>query len=421
MTLAMVCMVGLGLTSPALTAKAAGESETNAEAAITKTLETGYGVEIPDGMEFTFTFTQQRNVEYTGEGSQTFRSMDTQVDIDPVKITLNSGAPYADETDLSKRTYKAQSENFLDSADFTSAGIYVYKVAENQGLTGYTLDGEHETMIYSNATYTVYVTVANKADGGTYIKNVSVIDDSQGSKVDATPGDNTNVPDTDKDLSHYTFSQMEFVNKYQKYGGTKPGGGDGGEVNPGTDLSTHALAISKKVAGDTADQNREFSFTVTLKRSAVQDVDKYYGYIVDEENKAVTGKAIEFAATGTATTVQLKHNQKLVFQSLEAGALVSVTEQGTASYTPSADVTSQNVTETLNGTTGQDLKAPGSQTYAVIGADIENSVAFTNTIQDVTPTGIIMNNLPFFMLILAAAAALFAFAVVENRRKKLMK
>jgi hypothetical protein len=214
---------------------------------------------------------------------------------------------------------------------------------------------------------------------------------------------------------------MEFVNKYQKYGGTKPGGGDGGEVNPGTDLSTHALAISKKVAGDTADQNREFSFTVTLKRSAVQDVDKYYGYIVDEENKAVTGKAIEFAATGTATTVQLKHNQKLVFQSLEAGALVSVTEQGTASYTPSADVTSQNVTETLNGTTGQDLKAPGSQTYAVIGADIENSVAFTNTIQDVTPTGIIMNNLPFFMLILAAAAALFAFAVVENRRKKLMK
>lgn len=46
----------------------------------------------------------------------------------------------------------------------------------------------------------------------------------------------------------------------------------------------------------------------------------------------------------------------------------------------------------------------------------ENKVTFTNTYKDVAVTGIVMNNLPFILLVAVAIVAFVSLAVIKRRR-----
>jgi len=133
--------------------------------------------------------------------------------------------------------------------------------------------------------------------------------------------------------------------------------------------------------------------------------------------------------SGTQFTYSLQDGQKLVFVDTPVGTSYSVNETGTLGYTPSETVTYGSTplqTNTDAGTKGSALStdtaiAPvfGGVAYTTnLVGESTNSAAFTNDYQTITPTGILINNLPFIGLILLAVGAFGAYVVVKSRKRK---
>jgi hypothetical protein len=417
------------LTSAFATGEITSTGETSLSAALTKVLQTGEGTTLPSDMNFTFTFTQDTAVTKDSAGNDIVVST-VAVPIKPVTTTVTTAMTGTATTGM--KTYEVQSGNFLaqatDNANYTQAGIYVYKVKETANT--YTIaDATKETMTYSGAEYTLYVYVANKTDNsGVYIKSIGCVltkgddgaatDGNVGNKVDPTPG----TPGTTGEVLA-TNSDMKFTNKYVK---------NNGGVDPTTPAS-RTLTISKTVSGALGDQSKYFTYTATMAKPTVSTKTSYKAYVVNSTTNAVETAAanyggtllqdannkayFEFPTDGSSVTFMLHHNQSLVFTDAEVGARYAVTEAGATGYVPSAVLT-QNAVETTiaAGTAGSAYAVPATGT-ALVGEGL-NKAAITNTMTDVTPTGIIMNNLPFFVLILIAMGTLVAFVVVRSKKKQ---
>ena len=114
-------------------------------------------------------------------------------------------------------------------------------------------------------------------------------------------------------------------------------------------------------------------------------------------------------------TVNLKHDQRLVFTDLHIGASYDVTEAAVQNYKAS-------LAYVVNGgTPGSTSNTEGNLQLGInnilIGKD-QNSAAFTNEYQTVTPTGVVINNLPFVMILILAAGSFIAFVAVKSRKKR---
>lgn len=409
------------------------DNETSVKAAITKVLEMGETTETPNAT-FTFHFEQQVGAAEMKDAKGTvIPVMQEAVPIKDHSVSVNGKT--GTDNSSGKKIVEVETGNFLekatDNANYQHAGIYVYKVTETADTYNIT-EVTKEKMTYSKAEYTVYVYVANKADGtGVYIKGVGVLlskndagevqNPGTGGKVDPTPNPDPNTNgeiDTDN-------SKMKFTNQYLK---TNGGGGDPTVEN------NRALQISKTVAGDLGDHTKYFDFSVTVTRPAIDTTTAAYkGYVIDKTNNTVVTanenvadasviktddagrKYIEFDLTSGGTkvlAVKLKHNQELAFTDASVGTHFQAAEVQVTNYTPTLAVKVNNVTVT-NGVTATDS---GDK---IVGEKRENSARFTNTYKDVTPTGIIMNNLSFVMMILVAVAAVAVTLVLRNKRRKL--
>lgn len=403
------------------------EGETSVKAAITKVLEMGETTTTPNA-SFTFHFTQKVDADTIDDAAgKTVPLMKDPVAISDVSVDV-SGKTGTDKVD-GKKVVEVETADFLNGANFTKAGIYVYDVTETPNT--YTAQAG-ETMTYSQAEYRIFVYVANKADNsGVYIKGIGVVptknddgsesaDTSSTGKVDPTPNP---TPDKNGGKSEGN-SKMRFTNTFVK---TKGGNGDP------TVEDNRSLQISKRVAGDLAVTSDYFNFNVTVKKPVVdKTTTAYKGYIM-EGNSVVTDAAnvaaenaglikqdesgkkyIEFdLSDGGAKTqvVKLKHGQELAFTDAAVGAHFQAVETDVPDkYTASLVVKENNVTVT-EGVTATDS---GDR---IVGETRENSARFTNTVEDVTVTGILMNNLSFVMLILVAVAALGLMVAFKNRRQ----
>lgn len=435
-TSALALIMCFGAVTPAFAAQSPNseeaivtDDETSIVAAITKVFETGETTDIPNT---TFTFEFAQITDATSMPDAKGNTIDIVTDAEPIgDITaeLKDTMIGTEDTVARKKTVEVETANFLDGLSYDKAGIYVYKVTE-QADTYTITDGTKESLDYSDAEYTMYVYVANKEDGtGTYIKALGTVyskdqtgkgvgetgaEPEVGSKVDPTPNETTVTTgeiDTDN-------SEMKFVNKYLK---TDGGGGD-----PETPAN-QTLELEKKVDGDLADQTKYFEFAVTLKAPEVATNTVYKGYVVDKDNNVVTAEAnggtqitdggktyIEFSLTDGvgSQTVKLKHEQRLVFSDASVGTHFQAIETGVKDYTPVAIVKVNNASTTLTGTTGNNLDT----TERIVGENKANGAFFTNTLTDVTPTGIILNNIPFVLLILVGAAAIAVSVIIKGRK-----
>lgn len=427
--LAIMMLVALA-TSAFATGQIDAVGETDVSAALTKVLQTGEGVTLPGNMNFTFTFTQDTAATKDAAGS-TIVASTVAVPIKAVTTTVTTAMTGTTATGM--KTYEVQSGNFLakatDNANYTQAGVYVYKVKETSNT--YTIaDATKETMTYSGAEYTLYVYVANKADNsGVYIKSVGCVltkgDDgtatagNEGNKVDPTPG----TPGTNGEILA-TNSDMKFTNKY-----TQTNGGGGSPETP----ANQTLGISKVVSGALADHSQYFTYTATITKPTVSTKTFYKAYVVNSTTNAVettidnfatlktdaNGKAyFEFPTDGSSVTFKLHHNQSLVFTDTEVGTRYTVTEAGISGYKPSAVLTQNGTaTDIAQLAAGSSLSVTTAPATALVGEGA-NKAAFTNTFIDVTPTGIILNNIPFFMMILIAVGTLVTFVVVRSKKKQ---
>lgn len=300
--------------------------------------------------------------------------------------------------------------NILDmpKGTFPHAGVYDYTVTEEEisntdsGVYGITC---------SKAVYNMSVYV-KEGTTGTYVSDVTVTrkvnDDGSpedgGKKVDPSdPGENLG----DSDRAKFTFG-----NTLTKRGGSEgTNNPDKEEIKPvETDPEypdyverTASLVISKTVAGDYGDTSKAFNFTITLYNSPLSNNESYVGKIYTKgiSNSIVSGETVN---VGVGYEFSLKHNQILVFEDLPAGTKYKVTETAASNYKTDVSITANEKVETYN-----------SDNQYLVG-EKDNSAGFTNTYTVPTPTGIIINNLPFIIMIVLAGAGILFF-VISRRRK----
>lgn len=343
------------------------------EAYVSKT----YNTEVGKAEKFSFTATQVK----AGTGIITTAA---NVTIPDISFT-------AEQTGTTKQRAKV---NF---PTFTEAGEYEYTVTETQTADPAVADGEHEKMIMSKAEYTMDVYVTENTEGNLVIDNIIVKkmrddkgDDAQGTKV-------TDIGDTDT-------NGFNFTNTYvQEAGiGDKPS-------TPGEDYKNYgSLNVSKTISvpeGVQADANKEFDFTATFKFPDGTDANALGG---------VKGNGTDITLKQDGTyTFKLKTTEKMKFTGVPVGTKISVTESATPNYKGSAAVV-------INGA-AQDTVTASKYDEAITVSEKslgqkKNTVDVTNTYNYVPTTGIIMNTLPYVLMIALCGVALIAFVGFKRRR-----
>ncbi|NLB91294.1 MAG: hypothetical protein GX786_08785, partial [Clostridiales bacterium] len=159
--------------------------------------------------------------------------------------------------------------------------------------------------------------------------------------------------------------------------------------------------VDNKVEGDGADIEKLFSYSLTITPDA-STKDPKTGNERTYQISVNGATATTFTA-GHVQTFQLKHNEKVEIKDVQIGSKVSVTESDNAGYTVT------NTTNLLNSSGDGVLTSAGQ-----FGKD-PNTSSFLNTLSAVTPTGIIINNLPYILLVVVALGG-FAMYFVSRRR-----
>ena len=397
LSLTLALMLCFGLMTPALA------DEVSVEAALTKILQMPEGTDTPN---YTFTF-EVTKVSVDGETG-------TMPDLNSAGLTANvSGLSGATTGGI--KTITVEAANLFAGVTWPHAGVYVYSITEAKPETP---ELGLEGVDYSPAVYTLTVYVKNTAAmNGPYVFSATVevvTPDTVGQETD----ENDKVDPTPSEEG--TGTGFVFTNTYIKEGG----GTDPEEPDDRT------LSISKTVVGAYGNLDKYFEFDVTIIASALKPGTTYIGYVIDDgdnivtstENGAKIGENYISFLSGESVKVYLKHGQSLVFIDTEVGAKYSVTESGMTNYKPSVAVLQGAVeTVTPGSDEGVSLTALGKagESNILIGAE-ENSAEFTNTHDDttVTPTGILINNLPYIAILLLAVGALVVFVVVKSRKAK---
>ena len=339
------------------------------EAWITKT----YNTEVGKEEEFSFTATQVK----TGTGIIT---TDAPVTIPNISFT-------ADETGTTKK--RAQ----VTFPTYQEAGKYEYTVKESDTINPTVTNGKHEKMIMSQAEYTmdVYVT-----DGTTGPEISNII-------VNKTKDDAGQTATGKVDISDANTNDFNFTNTYVQEAGTGTN-----PTTPDPDYTNYgSLNVSKTIDanGGTADTAKQFDFTATFKFPEGTDATTLGG---------VKGNAATITIRQDGTySFKLKTTESMKFTGVPVGTKISVTESGTANYKGSAAVV-------INGTT-QDTVTATKYGEAITVSDKslgqkKNTVDVTNTYNYVPTAGIIMNTLPYVLMIALCGVALIAFVGFKRRR-----
>ena len=317
-----------------------------AEANLVKTLDVADGITVPEGMEFTFT---------VAEGSD----LELKDDNDNAVAISNGCEGYTDTITIAAADAAAENGATFDlytlfeADEFPHAGVYAFTLTEDDSSYA-TEDNETLTCNPEGASYTVVVVVEN-ADDGLAISKILIYDEG-GDKV----------------------GSADFNNKY---------------VKENTDDT--ALTISKTVDGAMGDKENEFTFTLTITAPE--------GFEDEVEDLTAT-----IEGTGTAdsvgygeNTIKLAHGATLKVSGILFGSTYQVEEAGEddsiqnyASYDTEVEVNGETI--------------DGKDTDEVLLSDTEdNTVAFTNTLEEIPITGVIINTLPYVLIVAIAAAGFF--------------
>lgn len=355
----------MGLAMPAFASETGGEPQKVTEAYISKT----YNTEV--GKEFKFNFTA------TPVGN------DHSITMPVIAFT---------ETETGSNTKVGK----IDFGTFTEAGKYVYTVKEGASDPVIT-NSEHEKLIMSQAEYEMDVYVVQN---GTNFNIENII-------VNKTKDDKGNTATGKVDIgSDPTDNGFRFENTYVQEAGT---GTDPTKPDPEY-TNSGSLKVSKEIVmanREAVDAEKQFEFTATFAFPTGTDANTLGGVKANETGITLTGNTYTF---------KLKHNEGMKFTGLPVGTTISVTEAATQNYKGSAAVT-------INGIDA------GTVTAAKYNAELKvsdkklgqkkNAVDVTNEYNNVPTTGIIMNTLPYVLMVALCGVALVAF--VASKRRKVQK
>lgn len=276
--------------------------------------------------------------------------------------------------------------------NWPDAGKYEYTVTET-GASPEITDEAHQKMIMSQAEYTMDVYVIN---GGKGLKISNII-------VNKKKDDKGTAATGKVDISDTNNNGFKFTNTYVQEAGT---GIDPANPDPTYDKDG-SLNVTKTINanGGTVDADKDFDFTATFNFPKGTDATTLGGV------KDANGHLIPINENGTYTFT-LKANKNMKFTGVPVGTKINVTESATPNYKGSAvsvfngqsqtkvEASKYNMALTVTNTLGQK----------------QNKVDVTNTYDYVPTTGIIMNTLPYVLMIALCGAALMAFVAFKRRR-----
>ena len=370
-------------------ATAMSNGETNAQVSINKVLNIAEGITTPLA-NFTFTFTPKTGNSSNGAPYETINASNGQI--------ADKTVDYS-ETDVllsGQTSIKKSTGNIFENVTYTHAGEYVYTVAEKQnvGWRAIQKNGSPiDFMTYDNRNYEMHVIVKNKTTGGTYISSVYF--------KQVSPSVNGKVKPSE---SGTTYKYDLFTNIYRKNAGKIT---DPNEPNPNkpnvskVDPNAKSLAVKKVVSGETADKSKDFTFKLTFTKAST------------ETSQSITGKIGETSKTfvyGQETTITLRHDQSLVFDTIPAGTRYKLVETGSQGYTASAAYKENGASKNQAGTVSTNF----TQDSILVG-EKPNDNTITNSLPDVTPTGLLIDNLPFILMI---GLGLAGFVVLSKKRRQ---
>ncbi|GAA0067881.1 hypothetical protein UT300002_26640 [Clostridium perfringens] len=392
--LALAMILSLFTGSISVFAEEAGDHKitgTEAQPAtinLKKTLIADKGVNLPD---LTFNFTA------TKKSVNDIAVADPQNDNTMPSITFN-GVEFSNQKDINDtnfnvqdKVYKITKEQNVNLTGFTHAGKYEWTIEET--------NTNEQNVIYDTNSYTLTAYVANNAAGnGYYVKTITI-----------------------KNANDKKVENLEFVNRYVKNNGSliiSKSLADSNKADTGTDKHTENFN----------DKSKDFSFTINLTKPASADksltkvIAKYY-----KQDGQTEDKEINF---GQDQSFTLKDGERLEFdKNLPIGTTYTVKENAVENYTPSAKVTQNGTVLTfdtkqvkegsknteLNAAEGANKNDAAYENKLYIGEG-ENKVEFTNTYDFIVLTGIIMNNLPFILMVVVAALGFGIYAIAKGRR-----
>ena len=341
------------------------------EAWITKT----YYTEVGKAEKFSFTAEQVK----TGTGIIT---TDAAVTMPEISFTDTETGTISKRGQITFPTYP-------------EAGKYEYTVTEKQTADPIVANSEHEKMIMSQAEYTMDVYVTDGATG-TEISNIVV------NKVKDDAGQTA----TGKvDIGNTDTNRFNFTNTYVQEAGT---GTD--PTNPDPIYNQFgSLNVSKKIVnanGTATTPDDEFAFTATFAFPKGTDANTLGGI-------KANGGDVTLAEGGTYT-FHLKANKNMKFTGVPVGTTITVKESAAKNYKGSAEITinGTKLTSVAETSYNTELTAVRSQKLG----QKQNIVDVTNTYNDVPVTGIIMNTLPYVLMIALCGVALIAFVGFKRRR-----
>ena len=341
------------------------------EAWITKT----YYTEVGKAEKFSFTAEQVK----TGTGIIT---TDAAVTMPEISFTDTETGTISKRGQITFPTYP-------------EAGKYEYTVTETQTADPIVANSEHEKMIMSQAEYTMDVYVTDGATG-TEISNIVV------NKVKDDAGQTA----TGKvDIGNTDTNRFNFTNTYVQEAGT---GTD--PTNPDPIYNQFGyLNVSKKIVnanGTATTPDDEFAFTATFAFPKGTDANTLGGI-------KANGGDVTLAEGGTYT-FHLKANKNMKFTGVPVGTTITVKESAAKNYKGSAEITinGTKLTSVAETSYNTELTAVRSQKLG----QKQNIVDVTNTYNDVPVTGIIMNTLPYVLMIALCGVALIAFVGFKRRR-----
>ena len=275
----------------------------------------------------------------------------------------------------------------LGSLSYPKAGLYEWTITEDS-------TGGNEDITYASESYTLRVYVKN-GENGTEVDMITV-EPEGGEKIDASQPDDDPSDDADNDGEDGNDgNSFRFVNNYKTDEVTENPSDEG-------DTEKGAFELSKAVTGDYGDKTLKFKFVVNVTLPEVLPA----------------GKTAADYASGTQTFgdddgfVEIADGETFRIQTLPVGTTITVKEAASEHYTPSFEGKHTGATGTAEAFDGSAAENSELATATIVVGKTGAYVAYTNDFDDtsVTPTGIVINNLPYVLLIGIALGGIILFA-----------
>ncbi len=298
-----------------------------------------------------------------------FSANDTKVNLDATDVVEEYEASL-EQLDVQK-VVKPVSIS-LNSFGFEDAGVYKYQIAETD-VDGITEGGTHTLYLYVERSTT---------NEDVYIVTGAVLKNDLNTKTDV------------------------WNNSYLL------GGDPDQPIDPDDPpaVTQNEVMISKTVDGTMGNRTNQFAFTMSITSAET----KSYNIVYEEKDS--TGEWVvsdRSEPEWTYDDVEGEHNLTFTLAHNERLRVYGLTNE---EYTVDETVANADsyVTTIKNGNTDIDTEdAPNGVTNTFEGAD--TTIAYTNTREAVSPTGLIMDIAPYVLLVVVAAAGCFVF--LRKRRE----